>query len=204
TGLYQNLHRFYDPHCGRYINHDPIGLMGGLNAYQYCPNPVGWVDPLGLSCKEVPDSEPFKLIGNSQIRGSGGVNGKFINTIDEPFDPLLSNKAELKQGADGRWKLYGVGQPRTAKGSYDYIVQDGKIYVGTMKQRGQGHIDIAQGQPVDYAGQITFGSGKNTKGNLNSWDNGSGHYLPEPVQPEWSDTISLPAELFNPVKHSPY
>ncbi|MEJ2076080.1 MAG: RHS repeat-associated core domain-containing protein, partial [Reinekea sp.] len=33
-------------------NHDPIGLMGGLNAYQYCPNPVGWVDPLGLSCKE--------------------------------------------------------------------------------------------------------------------------------------------------------
>ncbi|MEJ2074069.1 MAG: RHS repeat-associated core domain-containing protein, partial [Reinekea sp.] len=49
TGLYQNLHRFYDPHCGRYINHDPIGLMGGLNAYQYCPNPVGWANPLGLA-----------------------------------------------------------------------------------------------------------------------------------------------------------
>jgi hypothetical protein len=29
--------------------------MGGLNAYQYCPNPVGWVDPLGLKCKEVSD-----------------------------------------------------------------------------------------------------------------------------------------------------
>jgi hypothetical protein len=26
--------------------------MGGLNQYQYCPNPVEWVDPLGLSCKE--------------------------------------------------------------------------------------------------------------------------------------------------------
>ena len=26
--------------------------MGGLNAYQYCPNPVEWVDPLGLCCKE--------------------------------------------------------------------------------------------------------------------------------------------------------
>jgi RHS repeat-associated protein len=55
TGLYQNLHRFYDPHCGRYINHDPIGLMGGLNQYQYCPNPVGWVDPLGLKCKDGED-----------------------------------------------------------------------------------------------------------------------------------------------------
>ncbi|MEJ2045598.1 MAG: RHS repeat-associated core domain-containing protein [Reinekea sp.] len=64
TGLYQNLHRFYDPHSGRYINHDPIGLMGGLNQYQYCPNPVGWVDPLGLSCKEVLDREPFILSKN--------------------------------------------------------------------------------------------------------------------------------------------
>ncbi|TCS41139.1 RHS repeat-associated core domain-containing protein [Reinekea marinisedimentorum] len=52
TGLYYNFNRYYDPHAGRYINHDPIGLMGGLNQYQYCPNPVGWVDPLGLACKE--------------------------------------------------------------------------------------------------------------------------------------------------------
>jgi hypothetical protein len=29
------------------------------------------------------------LIGNSQVRGSGGVEDKFINTIDEPFDPSL-------------------------------------------------------------------------------------------------------------------
>ena len=25
--------------------------MGGINHYQYAPNPVNWVDPLGLSCK---------------------------------------------------------------------------------------------------------------------------------------------------------
>ncbi|GGX64964.1 RHS repeat-associated core domain-containing protein [Saccharospirillum salsuginis] len=55
TGLYQNCYRFYDPHCGRYVSQDPIGLMGGLNAYQYCPNPVGYVDPLGLSSKECTD-----------------------------------------------------------------------------------------------------------------------------------------------------
>jgi uncharacterized protein RhaS with RHS repeats len=28
---------------------DPIKLAGGLNNYQYVPNPTGWVDPLGLS-----------------------------------------------------------------------------------------------------------------------------------------------------------
>ncbi|AJQ94751.1 RHS repeat domain-containing protein [Gynuella sunshinyii] len=52
TGLYQNFNRYYDPRTGRYISHDPIGLAGGLNGYQYCPNPIEWIDPLGLSCKE--------------------------------------------------------------------------------------------------------------------------------------------------------
>jgi uncharacterized protein RhaS with RHS repeats len=29
-----------------------MGLLGGNNCYQYAPNPTGWVDPLGLTCKE--------------------------------------------------------------------------------------------------------------------------------------------------------
>jgi uncharacterized protein RhaS with RHS repeats len=28
---------------------DPIGLAGGWNLYQYAPNPLGWIDPFGLS-----------------------------------------------------------------------------------------------------------------------------------------------------------
>ncbi|WP_033851964.1 RHS repeat-associated core domain-containing protein, partial [Yersinia wautersii] len=34
---------------GRFITPDPIGLAGGLNLYQYAPNPLGWIDPLGLA-----------------------------------------------------------------------------------------------------------------------------------------------------------
>nr|WP_236849306.1 hypothetical protein [Burkholderia diffusa] len=26
-----------------------MGLQGGLNVYQYAPNPVRWIDPLGLT-----------------------------------------------------------------------------------------------------------------------------------------------------------
>ncbi|WP_238158697.1 RHS repeat-associated core domain-containing protein, partial [Trabulsiella odontotermitis] len=40
--------RYYDPECGRFTTQDPIGLAGGLNLYQYAPNPIGWIDPLGL------------------------------------------------------------------------------------------------------------------------------------------------------------
>ncbi len=49
TGLHYNLFRYYDPDIGRFTQHDPIGLAGGINLYQYAPNPLGWVDPLGLS-----------------------------------------------------------------------------------------------------------------------------------------------------------
>jgi len=31
-----------------------VGLAGGINLYQYAPNPLGWVDPWGL-CKQKPD-----------------------------------------------------------------------------------------------------------------------------------------------------
>jgi uncharacterized protein RhaS with RHS repeats len=44
-----NRHRYYDPETGRFINRDPIGLLGGINVFQYAPNPINWVDPLGLS-----------------------------------------------------------------------------------------------------------------------------------------------------------
>ncbi|KXF82267.1 hypothetical protein ATN88_08790 [Enterovibrio coralii] len=52
TGLHYNRHRYYSPNTGRFVTADPIGLAGGLNNYQYVPNPTGWVDPLGLANTE--------------------------------------------------------------------------------------------------------------------------------------------------------
>jgi RHS repeat-associated protein len=51
TGLHYNRFRYFDPTLGRYISPDPIGLNGGLNLYGYVPNPLTWVDPLGLKKK---------------------------------------------------------------------------------------------------------------------------------------------------------
>ncbi|MEF1207852.1 RHS repeat-associated core domain-containing protein [Photobacterium damselae] len=45
-GFMERIH--YSPKTGRFTTVDPIGLAGGLNNYQYVPNPVNWVDPLGL------------------------------------------------------------------------------------------------------------------------------------------------------------
>ncbi len=45
--LNYNTFRAYDPEVGRFISQDPIGLLGGINLYQYATNPIGWLDPLG-------------------------------------------------------------------------------------------------------------------------------------------------------------
>ena len=48
TGLHYNLMRYYEPEAGRFVNQDPIGLLGGENLYSFAPNAQEWVDPLGL------------------------------------------------------------------------------------------------------------------------------------------------------------
>ncbi|MCO7543094.1 RHS repeat-associated core domain-containing protein, partial [Pseudomonas sp. VA159-2] len=49
TGLHYNRYRYYDPRTGRFISQDPISYLGGVNLYQYVPNPIDWIDPWGLA-----------------------------------------------------------------------------------------------------------------------------------------------------------
>ncbi|WP_244135292.1 MULTISPECIES: RHS repeat-associated core domain-containing protein [unclassified Burkholderia] len=61
--MHYNRHRHYDPGSGRFVSKDPIGLAGGINVFQYAPNPVQWVDPLGLA-----RSGQWVNVGNGRIR----------------------------------------------------------------------------------------------------------------------------------------
>lgn len=69
TGLHYNTLRFYDPDIGRFISPDPIGLLGGINLYQYAPNPVAWADPLGLRCNNGWNSFQARAKGAFSSRG---------------------------------------------------------------------------------------------------------------------------------------
>ncbi|WP_323870516.1 RHS repeat-associated core domain-containing protein [Xenorhabdus szentirmaii] len=82
TGLHFNTYRYYAPEIGRFISPDPIGLNGGINLYQYAPNPLGWVDPLGLNSKKcqyvyrelsVEDRIRFDAGLSIQPKGTGGT-----------------------------------------------------------------------------------------------------------------------------------
>ena len=49
TGLHYNFFRYYEPDAGRFVNQDPIGLLGGENLYQFSTNIQNMIDPWGLN-----------------------------------------------------------------------------------------------------------------------------------------------------------
>jgi len=50
TQLYDYRLRYYSPESGKFLQHDPIGFLGGMSLLSYTGgNPINWRDPLGLS-----------------------------------------------------------------------------------------------------------------------------------------------------------
>jgi RHS repeat-associated protein len=86
TGLHYNRHRYYDPHCGRFISNDPIGLSGGINLQGYAKNPVQWVDPLGLNPYVDENGEFYSSSTVFNNLGEG-----MIREIRDFFSPIKNN-----------------------------------------------------------------------------------------------------------------
>ena len=78
TGLHYNTFRYYAPDMGRFITPDPIGLKGGLNLYAYAPNPLTWIDPLGLSGDKVNvyKDAPYHGTSDNSVKSRAPTNGQ--------------------------------------------------------------------------------------------------------------------------------
>ena len=87
SGLYYNLHRYYDPDSGQYLSQDPIGLEGGLRTHGYVHDPVQWVDPMGLCKKPIIMGENMRRVKAYADK----VGGQTIN------DFIPSNKWTLEK-----------------------------------------------------------------------------------------------------------
>jgi RHS repeat-associated protein len=75
SGLNDNYFRDYDPSTGRYVQSDPIGLLGGVSLYGYVGgNPLISIDPLGLA--EVIIWEPVGRGSSSFGHVSAIANGR--------------------------------------------------------------------------------------------------------------------------------
>ena len=65
TGLHYNFYRYYEPDEGRFVNQDPILLLGGSNLYSFASNTNAWFDPLGLKRKR--NKKPRRIIPYDDI-----------------------------------------------------------------------------------------------------------------------------------------
>ena len=65
TGTHYNYFRDYEPGTGRYVQSDPIGLMGGNNTFGYAEfNPTKLFDPFGLmTCNTYNIGIPWNTYG---------------------------------------------------------------------------------------------------------------------------------------------
>ncbi|HBK2954736.1 TPA: hypothetical protein HIF34_004655 [Escherichia coli] len=119
SGLYYKRFRYYDCETEQYFYVEPIGLNGGLNLYAYAPNPLSYIDPLGLKCATLEyhhRQKPGKITNlrelKRQIRGQIRAFNKILK--EEGMEGLkrrISNYTANveKQGRDYVRKLGSAG-----------------------------------------------------------------------------------------------
>jgi RHS repeat-associated protein len=109
TGLHYNHHRYYNPVDGRYQSADPLGLMAGPNPYAYVPNPLTWLDPLGLKGGE----EKVKVYHYTDKPGFNGIRSSDPYHVREGSSkngpgPFFTTKSPNDLTEPGAFKKLGI------------------------------------------------------------------------------------------------
>ncbi|WLH88181.1 DUF6531 domain-containing protein [Pseudomonas sp. FP453] len=108
-GLHFNTFRFFDPEVGRFTTPDPVGLMGGLNLFQYAPNPIGWADPWGWTCWGTARKNHWKEGARTAL--SGKYSTKNLSRMSEGKAPRMKVEVRYRDSARNR-RLKRVGEKR--------------------------------------------------------------------------------------------
>nr|WP_267461080.1 RHS repeat-associated core domain-containing protein [Acinetobacter guillouiae] len=152
TGLHYNRYRYYSPYVGRFVSKDPIGLLGGNNSYAYAPNPVAWIDSLGLNKKlTLSQQQDRAVLAANRLRAQelakpASQRARVVNAI-------VTEDGNVLTGINNRTNVTGYTlldkAPNSVKKAYDDV---------ELGDRGKGHGNCAE--------VCSLGQGLNSKKRL--------------------------------------
>ena len=154
------------------MSQDPIGLAGGVNLYQYAPNPLSWVDPLGLNrakCKpEAVELDP-KTIRFSQ----SSVNGAADLTHSMRKNGWTGDPIDVVRMSDG--KLTTIDNTRVLAASRAGINVKARIHDGSSSLPNEfiERFTTKKGTPSSWEDAIQLRIGKQASKYKNGYPNGS-------------------------------
>jgi RHS repeat-associated protein len=121
VGLCYNTFRYYDADIGRFTTEDPIGLLGGINLYQYAPNPLSWIDPWGWACGSAADTKVIGRLEDTAV-AKGWAGHDVLNIRDWT---LRKNDAWVQSGISNKQTFY-IASPTTRNN----LVSSNPLYPG--------------------------------------------------------------------------
>jgi len=118
SGLSYNYFRDYDPTLGRYIESDPIGLLGGLNSYSYVSaNPTRLLDRYGLDAIVTVSGNRVHITIPIQYSGPG-VRPEMVRIWNDAIERIWS----------GQFGKYGV-ETDVVEGGMNRICVDKRLNI---------------------------------------------------------------------------
>ena len=166
--MHYNRFRYYDSETGQYISADPIGLLGGVNPYGYVPNPLRWVDPLGLCKADIQQLDPNDIhFSQSSVNGTADlVNSMKANGWKgDPIDVIRI--------ADG--KLITVDNTRVLAASRAGIKVEARIHGASVVLPTEyiERFTTRKGTPSTWGDAIDLRIGNQSAGYKNRYPDGS-------------------------------
>jgi len=100
---------------GRFTVQDPTGLAGGLNLYQYAPNPLSWIDPLGLANR--PNNGKYNIFFDHNINPSNTYSSDSVQfkRANDALIESMNNDPAFRRNILGRHPELGDWQKNVSR-----------------------------------------------------------------------------------------